>query len=159
MPKVTVGGQIFLYSDVIPMTQPLPARGHRTALILTIVALAAAALMQSQPGSDLGFTDTPILPHQKWHVHDPARPYPRVVTPGAAPGLPPSDAAVLFDGKDLSKWANMADGGKLVDARWTLGDGYFEVAPQTGMLYTREKFGDCQLHIEWASPAIFGSEP
>ena len=51
-----------------------------------------------------GFTDTPILPGLKWHVHDPDRPHPKVVTPGATPYAPPSDAIVLFDGKDLSKW-------------------------------------------------------
>jgi len=54
-----------------------------------------------------GFKDTPMLPGTKWHVHDPDRPLPPVVTPGKtfsheAPA--PSDAVVLFDGKDLSKW-------------------------------------------------------
>ena len=70
-----------------------------TALCLTIVLGA-----QQKKGADLGFTDTPILPGQKWHVHDPDRPHPRVVTPGKEPGAAPSDAIVLFDGKDFSKW-------------------------------------------------------
>ena len=54
-----------------------------------------------------GFRDTPMVPGSKWHLHDPDRPQPRVVTPGAAfsQNAPaPSDAEVLFDGKDLSKW-------------------------------------------------------
>jgi len=79
-----------------------------------------------------------------------------VVTPGTTPGAPPSDAIVLFDGKDLSKWAQAgqgADRGKTVDAKWKVGDGYFEVAPRTGDLFTREKFGSIQLHIEWMEPA------
>ena len=116
---------------------------------------AAALSAQPRPGADLGFTDTPVLPGQKWHVHDPARPYPPVVTPGAKPGDPPSDAIVLFDGKDLSKWAQAgrgADAGKTVDAKWPVKDGYFEVGPGTGPLMTREKFGDIQLHIEWSEP-------
>jgi hypothetical protein len=118
--------------------------------------IAAAVAQQSKPG-DLGFTDTPMLPGLPWHVHDPARPHPKVVTPGETPGAPPSDAIVLFDGKDLSQWTQAgrgADSGKMVEARWKLGDGYFEVVGGTGNLQTREKFGDCQLHVEWASPAV-----
>ena len=86
-----------------------------------------------------------MLPDQPWHVHDPARPHPRLVTPAATPGAPPSDAIVLFDGKDLSQWTQDGRGerkGKLVDAQWKLGDGYFEVVHNTGNLRTREAFGD-----------------
>jgi hypothetical protein len=121
-----------------------------------LVALCAAVGAQQQPNPDQGFTDTPILPGMKWHVHDPDRPHPKVVVPGASPGAPPSDAIVLFDGKDLSKWTQMgrgADSAKPLDPKWKVGDGYFEVASRTGSLYTREKFGSCQLHIEWASPS------
>lgn len=120
-------------------------------------ACFAAGLMAQQPADlDLGFTDTPMLPGQPWHVHDSGRPYPRVVTPGDAPGTPPpSDATALFDGKDLSKWGQKARGagaGKLADAKWTVQNGYFEIAPRSGDLVTRDKFGDCQLHIEWMEP-------
>ena len=115
---------------------------------------AAAQQQKSKPG-DLGFTDTPILPGLPWHVHDPARPHPPVVTPGATPYAPPSDAIVLFDGKDLSQWAQIgkgADAGKLVEPKWRLMTGYFETVGNSGDLITREKFGDCQLHVEWAEP-------
>ncbi len=118
--------------------------------------LALAQQPQPKPG-DLGFTDTPMLPNLPWHVHDPARPHPKVITPGSAPGAPPSDAVVLFDGKDLSRWQQEGRGpnrGKMVDAQWKVGDGYFEVVGGTGSLLTREKFGDCQLHVEWSSPAV-----
>src|SRR5450631_1123482 len=54
--------------------------------------------------NDLGYTDTPLVPGQQWHVHDPARPHPPVVTPGENLGDAPSDAIILFDGKDLSHW-------------------------------------------------------
>ena len=109
---------------------------------------------QPRPG-DLGFTDTPMLPNLPFHVHDPARPHPPVVTPGAAAGGAPSDAVVLFDGKDLAKWQQRGKGanaGKLLDAQWKVEDGFLVTGGGTGDLLTREKFGDCQLHVEWSSP-------
>jgi len=109
--------------------------------------LGLAAVVAAQQG----YRDTPILPGQKWHVHDPDRPHPNPVTPGATPGAPPSDAVVLFDGKDLSQWAQHGRGADR-DAVWKVANGYFEVAPNTGDLFTREKFGDCQIHIEWSEP-------
>jgi len=112
---------------------------------------APQAPPQAKPG-DLGFTDTPMLPGLPWHVHDPARPRPPIVTPGATPGAPPSDAIVLFDGRDLSKWSQRGPKGEVVDAKWPLRDGYFETGARSGSLYTRESFGDVQLHVEWAAP-------
>jgi len=119
------------------------------ALAVSGGILLACAVAQQH---DLGFTDTPILPNLPWHVHDPARPHPRVVTPANSPGGAPSDAIVLFDGKDLSQWVHHTRTGD-EPARWHVADGYMEVARNAGDLYTREKFGDCQLHVEWASPA------
>lgn len=85
-----------------------------------------------------------------WPIHSPDRPQPRIVDAGtgALPVPPPADAIVLFDGKDLSKWAH----GNGDPARWLVRDGYFEVRPGTGDLVTRDSFGDVQLHVEWASP-------
>jgi hypothetical protein len=88
-----------------------------------------------------------------WKPFDPDRPPPPVIVPGTAstqsdPGHPPSDAVVLFDGKDLSHWVG-ADG---QPAKWKVADGYFEVVPQSGGILTRQAFGDCQLHIEFAEP-------
>jgi hypothetical protein len=123
-------------------------------LALAVVAILAAQ-QQKAPNPDLGFTDTPILPGLKWHVHDPDRPHPKVVTPPATPGGAPSDAIVLFDGKDLSKWAQDGRGdekGKIVDAKWPVKDGYFEVGANSGDLFTREKFADVQLHLEFSEP-------
>ncbi len=118
-------------------------------------ALSATTAAAQQTNPDLGFTDTPMLPGMPWHVHDPNRPHPRVVKPASTPGGPPSDALVLFDGADLSKWVQRGRGanrGQMTDAHWKVQDGYFEVGGGTGDLLTREKFGDCQLHVEWASP-------
>jgi len=99
--------------------------------------------------AQLGYDDTPILPGTQWHVHDGERPQPRVVTPGATSTQPPADAVVLFDGTDLSPWK-----GRDGDAAWKVDGGYMEVAPKTGDIETREHFGDCQLHLEWATPEV-----
>lgn len=61
---------------------------------------------------------------------------------------PPSDAIVLFDGKDLFLWEH-ADG---QPARWKVENGHMEVVKKTGDILTKQKFGSCQLHIEWAAP-------
>jgi len=91
----------------------------------------------------------------KWTIHDTNRPAPAVVDPGSAstqdrPGTPPADAVVLFDGKDLSKWQAKEGGGP---AKWKVENGYFEVVKGTGYISTRQGFGDCQLHVEWAAPS------
>jgi hypothetical protein len=90
----------------------------------------------------------------RYPQHDRTRPQPAVVDPGTAgtgesAGRPPGDAVVLFDGHDLSRW-RQKDGSP---ARWTVANGYFEVVPGTGQLYTRDAFGDCQLHVEFAEPS------
>ncbi|MEO6035030.1 MAG: DUF1080 domain-containing protein [Verrucomicrobiota bacterium] len=74
----------------------------------------------------------------------PPKDEPKVINPGP----PPSDAIVLFDGKDLSKWADK-DGGP---AKWEIKDGVMTVNG-TGSIFTKEEYGDCQLHVEWASPS------
>jgi hypothetical protein len=89
----------------------------------------------------------------KWKIHDLNRPLPTVIDPGTSstqdsPGRPPSDAVVLFDGKDLSKWAHK-DGSA---PKWKVENGYAEVVAKTGYIYTRDAFGDCQLHVEFAEP-------
>jgi hypothetical protein len=72
---------------------------------------------------------------------------PPVITPGRDTA-PPSDAIVLFDGKDLSKWQSMNG----AEAKWKVGEGFMEVNG-TGSIRTKEQFGDVQLHVEWASPS------
>lgn len=86
----------------------------------------------------------------RWLAHDMSRPKPPIVTPAkpALPVPPPSDAVVLFDGNDLSQWRD-AQGGP---AKWKAQDGYMESVPNSGYIYTAGKFGDAQLHVEWASP-------
>ena len=83
-----------------------------------------------------------------WKAHDLSRPLPKVVTPSEERGGAPSDAIVLFDGKDLSKWRS--NNGK--DAKWKIVDGAMESVAGSGYVFTKEEFGDCQLHVEFASP-------
>ncbi len=90
-------------------------------------------------------------PTGKWHVHDPARPQPAVVTPGAtfSQGAPaPSDAEVLFDGHGLAKWESVHG----TEATWNTHDDFVETAPKGGGIRTKGKWADFQLHVEWASP-------
>src|ERR1700737_2737482 len=91
---------------------------------------------------------------QKWKTHDRNRPAPVAVDPGApgtetSAGRAPTDAIVLFDGKDLSKWTHK-DGSP---AKWKVADGYFEVVPKTKDIITKQPFGDMQLHVEFREPA------
>jgi 3-keto-disaccharide hydrolase len=87
---------------------------------------------------------------EQYPQHDRNRPAPKVVAPGPALSAPaPADAVVLFDGKDLSQWRSQKDKGA---AAWKIADGAFEVVKGTGGIETARSFGDCQLHIEWASP-------
>jgi hypothetical protein len=90
---------------------------------------------------------------KEWPQHDPNRPQPPVVDTGKAvepPAPPPSDAIVLFDGKDLSQWRRKKDGSP---AKWKVEKGYMEVVKGAGDIQTATAFGDCQVHVEWASPA------
>ena len=119
--------------------------GKWIGLAATAALMTGAGLLVAQGGgkkyrkSPTGYSDTPVLPGQKWKVHDIDRPKPRVVTPGAKPGDPPSDAIVLFDGKDLSKWmAQGKQGAGLKPANWKVAGGYMEVTPGAGTLVTVE---------------------
>jgi hypothetical protein len=69
-------------------------------------------------------------------------------------GPPPSDAIVLFDGKDLSQWKSAKNGG---EAKWKIEDGYAEING-TGDIATKQPFGDYQLHLEWATPTEIKGE-
>jgi len=141
----------------------LVAAGTALSLLVTLLVVAPIARQAGSPApaspqtakpGELGYDDTPTIPGQKWRVHDINRPAPPLVTPGATPAAPPSDAVVLFDGKDLSKWAQRGPNGETVDSKWQVRDGYFETGAKTGSMFTRESFGDVQLHIEWATPAV-----
>lgn len=76
------------------------------------------------------------------------------VTPGKNNNEPPSDAIVLFDGKELGQWST-ADS---APAKWEVKDGAITVVKGTGDIKSKRTFGDIQLHIEWRSPAVIEGE-
>ena len=107
----------------------------RNDMLMRCVAMAAVGFVALGVGSD-AFAGPP------WRIHDMTRPEATVIDPGG-PGKAPSDAVVLFDGTDLSQW-NYTEGGTKVE------NGYIEIV--RGRVTTKQSFGDCQLHVEWASP-------
>jgi hypothetical protein len=119
-------------------------------LVAMVLGLATgmqgADLVHAKDGSGVyGYNDTPVLPWCGYRVHDAERPAPRQVKvgPALAPAAPPSDAVVLFDGKDLAQW-------QPTDCK--LVDGCIEAV---GSLTSKQSFGNCQIHVEWLAPANF----
>ena len=82
-------------------------------------------------------------------------PVPRVVTPARTDAGSPSDAIVLFDGRDLDQWVSVNDRSP---ARWTVSDGVLTVNKTAGNIETKRSFTNYQLHLEWRIPeGITGS--
>ena len=123
-------------NDQAERKQARPGRRAAGVVLSAVVMAGAAVWVVADEGPQLG----------KWKVHDMSRPKPPVVTPGTAstpeqPGKPPSDAVVLFDGTNLDQWSG---------GQWKVEGG--AMVAQGGNIQTKEAFGDCQLHIEWATP-------
>ena len=125
-----------------------------SAITTTCTVLSLTASMYAANTGSPFYGDAPD-DHHPWTVHDRNRSQPMLVTPGtfstlAQPGKPPSDAIVLFDGTDLTKWE--ADEGNGVPTKWIVKDGAMECVPKSGYIRTKDKLGDIQLHVEWAAP-------
>lgn len=77
---------------------------------------------------------------------------PRVITPGNGSSAP-SDAIVLFDGTSFSQWCGEMNG----EVKWMFENGAMTVVKDAGSIFTKQSFGDCQLHVEWRAPeTVFG---
>ena len=83
-------------------------------------------------------------------------PVPKVVTPGTAGTDAPSDATVLFDGKNLDQWTSVKTPGS--PAAWNVADGILTVNKSAGNIQTKKSFADYQLHLEWRIPANITGE-
>jgi hypothetical protein len=121
---------------------------------IALLALVAAGVSAEEEKWPTGYTDTPYLPGSQWRVHDDKRPRAPVVTPGTfstadSPGKAPSDAIILFDGRSLAAWQTEKGGAP----GWKVENGYMEVSGGSGDILTRDRFGDCQLHVEFREPA------
>jgi len=115
-------------------------------LLVAVVALIGAGIV-TQALADShkkpGYTDTPVLPGQKWRVHDANRPRPKAVDPGKSKTLgmkPPQGATVIFDGTNTDK----------LKTQWTIENGYMQVTK--GGCSTKDGLGDMYLHLEFATP-------
>lgn len=109
---------------------------------VALLALAASLSAQQPAGAKPEDTET-------WE------PVPKVVTPGATCTAPPSDAIVLFDGKNLDEWVSNKDKSP---AKWVVSDGVLTVSKTEGNIETKRNFKNYQLHLEWKVPAnITGS--
>lgn len=113
---------------------------------LTLIALLAAMPVFSQQ-KDIK------LPPEATEFWEPV---PKKVTPGSQSGQAPSDAIVIFDGKNLDNFVSGKKGGGA--PQWKVENGAFTVTPKTGGIKTKEGFGDMQLHIEWTSPTVIKGE-
>lgn len=116
---------------------------RKTLFCLAALAVfAASAFAQSQ--SKMRPEETEV-----W------KPVPPVVTPGATNAAPPSDAIILFNGKNEDQWVSAQDH---TPAQWVVHDGVLTVNKKAGNIETRRTFHDYQLHIEWKIPTnITGS--
>lgn len=101
-----------------------------------------------------------LTPRGVYAKHDMNRPRPPVRDPGAPSAKefapPPTNAIVLFDGKDLSRWVRKPDAkdiDKSLEPKWKVENGAMEVVSKSGCLFSKDTFGDCQIHIEWFTPA------
>jgi hypothetical protein len=137
--------------------------GVLTVILIGMGVSVAIAQQSQQPPKgntktmSYGYDDTPFLPGDKWRVHDGKRPQPPVVTPAPAgpPAPAPADAVVLFDGTNTDGWTSLSG----EPCKWKLVDGgAMEVVSGTGDVRSKAEFGDCQLHLEFATPAKVESE-
>jgi hypothetical protein len=108
----------------------------RLALCVSLSFIALSMFAQNRKGGDPKLSEY-------------YSPEPKKITPGKTQADAPSDAIILFDGKDASQWVDTAGG----PIKWKVDGGAMTVVAKEGGIKTKQKFGDCQLHIEWRSPS------
>ena len=130
-------------------TGPLEVAHPNRDVMRRHVAILALALVSAQPAR----AQQPAAKPEDTEVWTPV---PKVVTPGATNGAAPSDAIVLFGGRDLSEWVTASDTTK--PAAWTVHNGVVTVNKKAGDIRTKRRFTSYQIHLEWQVPVgITGS--
>jgi hypothetical protein len=116
-----------------------------------MVLAFSAALVAQQPQAGAGKSGAKQSPRGRPQDTEVWEPVPPVVTPGHDNTAPPSDAIILFDGKNLDEWVSNRDKSP---ARWTVADGVMTVSKERGVgnIETKRSFRNYQLHIEWKIP-------
>lgn len=113
----------------------------KLVLAASLVAAVASPLLAQSVGQSAA--ELPPEATEVW------QPVPKIVTPGRTDAEPPSDAIVLFDGKNLDQWVSAQNGSP---AKWFVSGGIMTVNKAAGNIQTRRRFRDFQLHIEWRIP-------
>ena len=126
------------------------------AVLIVVTAPFAGRPLQgsSRPDATSAQATTPAPKHEDTEVYEPV---PKIVTPGVTNSAPPSDAIVLFDGKNMDEWVMNSDKSPV---KWPVADGVLTVskAQGSGNIETKRSFKNYQLHVEWKIPAnITGS--
>ena len=114
---------------------------------LAAATIAAGLFTFTQANAQNQPTSVPKPPKMVPEMTEFWEPEVKVITPGTGTAAP-SDAVILFDGKDLSQWKGK-DGGA---AKWQVKDGVMTVTKGTGDITTKQNFEDFQLHVEWSAP-------
>jgi len=109
------------------------------SLVVAILVFMSLAVLAQQPASQ----------EPKPEETEVWQPVPKVITPGAECNAPPSDAIILFDGKNLDQWVQAKDQSP---AKWIVANGVMTVNKATGDIETKRKFRNYQLHVEWRVP-------
>ena len=125
---------------------------HHFSLLTTLIvsgALGAPLCAQAPAPAPQGTAAQPAAGQMKPADTEVWEPVPKVVTPGATDSAAPSDAIVLFDGKNLDQWVNVKDKSP---AGWTVANGILTVNKPVGNIETKRSFKNYQLHIEWRIP-------
>jgi hypothetical protein len=115
---------------------------RRSTVVLTLFVLAATGQSSASAQTDPKATE-------QWE------PVPRIVAPGIQDSAPPSDAVVLFDGRDLAQWESSKDHSP---AHWKVHDGVLTVDKGAGNIQTKQRFKNYQLHLEWQVPKDIAGE-
>ncbi len=122
------------------------------SLLVVFAGSATQEAAKTEPAAEeetvRQYVDTPT---GRWLIHDVNRPAPPIITPGATSADAPSDAVVLFDGTaaSMANWTDVND----VPSKWRVADGYMESVKGAGYVQTKNEFGSCQLHVEFATPS------
>ena len=115
---------------------------------LKVFCLSSLVVASAQLSSQQAAQDTQTKP--KPEETEVWQPVPKVVTPATESNAPPSDAIVLFDGKNVDEWVNVKD---KAPALWDVHDGVMTVNKAGGSIETRRRFRNYQLHVEYRIPS------
>ena len=128
------------------LMKPITAKLFITSILVSFVAITVA--QQKPYVAPVPATSPMAMKPEMTEIWNPEV---KTITPGKKDSEAPSDAIVLFNGKNLDQWVSQRDKSK-APAWKIVNNDYFEVVPGTGGIETKLTFGDCQLHIEWSAP-------